>query len=79
MDMRWNLNDLYTSFDAPAYKRDFARFRELVAELSAWAKQNLTDSDNAAGKIEAYIQHQTELARLTLMLHYASLVMSVDT
>ena len=79
MDMRWNLDDLYTSFDAPEYKRDFARLKEFVGELAAWANENLSDVCNAAATIEAYIDKQAELSKLMLMLHYASLVMSVDT
>ena len=79
MQMRWNLDDLYAAFDSEEYKRDFARFKAFVAEMAAWADENLSSADNAAAKMEAYIEKQAELSKLEMMLHYASLVMSVDT
>jgi len=78
MHMRWNLDELYTAFDSPAYERDFARLKAAVVAFTAWANEALGDADNAEAKLLAYIDTTTELSRLSLMLHYASLVMSVD-
>ena len=77
--MRWDLDDLYIGFDAPAYKQDFAELSVFVADVTAWAETELSSQSNAAAKMEEYIKRQGTLARLLLMLHYASLVMSVDT
>ena len=78
MQKQWNLDVLYTGFDAPEYTKDFTRLKEAVAELNTWAAENLQTQGDTAVKITVYIDKKNELARLVLLVHYAQLVMSVD-
>jgi len=78
MQTRWNLDALYTGFDSPEYVRDFARFKEAVAEFNTWADENLQQSGGTAEKLTTFITKANEFAKLTLLIHYVQLTMSVD-
>jgi hypothetical protein len=56
MNQRWSLDELYTSFDAPEFKRDMERLDQEIEKIQKWAVDNLKDGENAAQKLEQYIQ-----------------------
>lgn len=57
--MRWNLDDLYPSFESTAFKADFARISALVDDQNEWGLTGLAGSPpdvltEAVKKFEAY-------------------------
>jgi pepF/M3 family oligoendopeptidase len=57
--MRWNLNDIYTSFDSPEFQGDVKLLGSLVAELNEWAAKGLAGDSaivlaDAIGKFGQY-------------------------
>lgn len=80
MDMRWSLDELYTSFDSKKFEDDMVAFENSIQHIKKWAVENCTDSTNPKEKIEAYINFQNEFSDLVNKLYnYGELVLSVDT
>lgn len=79
MDMRWSLDDLYTSFEAEEFKRDLARCEEQIAEMVQWVQDNLQNQDNAVAKLEYYINRNNEFINFFARLaNFTSLSLSVN-
>lgn len=79
MDMRWNLDVLYTSFEAPELKQDWEKLSAAIEELQKWAKQNLQSQADAVEKMEAYITKLTSILQTQSRLYgFAELTASVD-
>jgi len=79
LEQRWTLDDLYTSFESPEYKHDFASYKAEIAALSKWAQEELASADNAAAKLEYYVAKINELSKYNNLGSYAALVISTDT
>jgi pepF/M3 family oligoendopeptidase len=75
--MRWNLDDLYKSFDSPEFRGDVARITALKQELNEWDWSAL--QANPAGVLLACVK-KVEEYRLLLQkaYEYCSLRNSVD-
>ena len=58
--MRWNLNDLYESFESEALKNDLNKFNEDIEKVKEWVNTNLENNESAADKIETYLKSQVE-------------------
>ena len=43
MNMRWNLDKLYTSFESEELKNDIKKLEERIDGLEKWCKDNLSD------------------------------------
>ncbi len=79
MNQRWSLNELYTSFDAPEFKRDMERLDQEIEKIQKWAADNLNDGENAAQKLEQYIQMMNDFGHLYSRLGgFASLTLSTE-
>lgn len=79
MDMRWNLDVLYTSFDSPACKEDWEKLCREMNEIKSWAGQHLHSHEDAVAKIETYITKLTSILQTQGRLYaFAELTASVD-
>lgn len=79
MNQRWSLDELYTSFDALEFKRDMERLDQEIEKIQKWAADNLNDGENAAQKLEQYIQMMNEFGHLYSRLGgFASLTLSTE-
>jgi len=78
MDMRWSLDDLYTSFDSPEFLADFEAVKKEVAEFGKWAAENFASPENAGAKLEAYINRINSERKLAKLFSFAHLTRSVD-
>ncbi len=79
MNMRWSLDDLYTSFDSTQFKNDVSKIEKEISSMKAWTKTNLGDKNNAQQKLEAYMTKQNEFLNLySRVYQYAELTLSVE-
>jgi pepF/M3 family oligoendopeptidase len=79
MNQRWMLDVLYTSFDAPEFKRDMERLDQEIEKIQKWTEENLADTQMAAQKLEKYIQMMNEFYHLyTRLANFAHLTLSTE-
>ncbi|MCL2168614.1 MAG: M3 family oligoendopeptidase [Defluviitaleaceae bacterium] len=78
MDMRWNLDDLYTSFESAEFLADFETAKKKVADATAWAVENFASLDNAGEKLTAFINRSNTSIEGSKVFIYCMLVTSVD-
>ncbi|WP_352420262.1 M3 family oligoendopeptidase [Proteiniborus sp.] len=79
MDMRWSLNELYSSFESEDFKSDMEKLYKLIDELKEWAELNFSSKESAVAKAEEYIKRMSEFITLhTKLASYARLTASVD-
>jgi len=79
MNMRWDLDVLYTSFDSPECKRDWEELVQQIKDLKKWANEQLHSAENAVAKMESYITQLTSILQKQYRLYsFAELTASVD-
>ncbi|RNB68561.1 M3 family oligoendopeptidase [Brevibacillus panacihumi] len=79
MNMRWDLDVLYTSFDSPECKRDWEELVQQIQDLKKWANEHLHSADDAVAKMESYITQLTSILQKQYRLYsFAELTASVD-
>ncbi|WNC17358.1 M3 family oligoendopeptidase [Brevibacillus brevis] len=79
MNMRWNLDVLYTSFDSPECRQDWDKLCREMDEIKNWAAKELSSQDDAVVKMEAYLAKMTSILQTQTRLYsYAELTASVD-
>lgn len=79
MNMRWDLDVLYTSFDSPECKRDWEELVQQIQDLKKWANEHLHSTENAVSKMESYITQLTSILQKQYRLYsFAELTASVD-
>lgn len=79
MNMRWSLEELYTSFESDKFRDDVSKYDKCINDLKKWASENLVDANRAAEKIEKYIKMKSEFYNLYIKLSdYSELTLSVD-
>ncbi|MDF2673790.1 MAG: oligoendopeptidase, partial [Clostridiales bacterium] len=79
MNMRWSLDELYTSFESLELKKDMEKCPIAVEEIKAWANANLNLKDNAPAKIEEFIRLEIDFDNLaSRIFSFASLTSSVE-
>lgn len=77
--MRWNLDKLYTSFESKEYVEDLEKLDELIKDFTDWAEKNLNLPEDAANKIETYLNKFINLTNVfTKLISFASLTSAVD-
>ncbi|MBX4259254.1 M3 family oligoendopeptidase [Clostridium estertheticum] len=80
MDMKWSLNELYTSFESKEFKDDMISFENSIEYIKEWTLENCKTSNNPKEKIEYYIDFENKFNDLVNRLYnYAELSTSVDT
>jgi len=78
-NMRWSLNELYTSFESEEFKNDLEKYCNLINKLQSWTEKELKSKDNPAKKIEEYLVFEVELYSLySKLIAYSNLTSSVD-
>ena len=79
MNLRWSLDELYTSFESDEYSKDMEKANELIEEVKKWSASNLRSKDNGIDKIEYYISTDIKLNNLfSKLMSFAFLIVSVD-
>ena len=79
MNVLWNLDDLYTSFQSEEFLADIELAKKEIGELSSWAGENFASKDNAAEKIATFINRVNNDSKpLRKLAPYCMLVRSVD-
>lgn len=80
MDLTWNLDTLYTSFNSEKFKGDMKLFNHHIANLNEWASRNLADINRASSKIEEFLKLYNEYKSLYSCLScYSHLILSSDS
>ncbi|MCL2575177.1 MAG: M3 family oligoendopeptidase [Defluviitaleaceae bacterium] len=78
MQMYWNLDDLYTSFESPEFLADFEAVKPTIAEFTAWAQENFASTDNAGEKLTEYINKLNGNKTFMKMIVFCMLHISAD-
>lgn len=79
MNLNWNLDILYTSFEDENFTNDKIKFDTLYEELSEIIKSEFLSVENAQLKIETYLKKYTETMKtLFKLLYFGELSMTVD-
>ncbi|MDR7313859.1 M3 family oligoendopeptidase [Brevibacillus nitrificans] len=79
MNMRWDLDVLYTSFDSPECEQDWEQLCRETEDVKSWAREQLGNQENAVAKMEAYITKMTSILQKQNRLYsFAELTASVD-
>ncbi|KGG80486.1 oligoendopeptidase F [Caloranaerobacter azorensis H53214] len=79
MDLKWSLDELYTSFESEDFINDMKKLDSSIKKINDWSEINLNTKDNAIQKIEGYINIQIELNTLfEKLMSFAELTSSVD-
>ncbi|MDR2903383.1 MAG: oligoendopeptidase F, partial [Clostridiales bacterium] len=78
LSMRWQLDDLYASFEDKKFLDDLAALKTAIANLTAFAETAFADPGDAIAKLEKYISMENDLDRFQTLAYYCQLVMSVD-
>ena len=78
MDMRWNLDDLYTSFTSAEFLADFEAAKKEVAAFGIWAEEAFASTDDAGAKIEAYLNRANSNKIFMKLIAFCMLTRSVD-
>ncbi len=79
LSMDWNLDDLYTGFDSEKFKSDLAGLKKAIADLTEFAKKELTFFSDPVKCLEKYIEMMNNISRFENLSYYCQLVMSVDS
>lgn len=79
MNMRWNLDSLYTSFDSQELQRDLEETFAEIDRLKLWCRE-LDDSKDGVKAAEHYIAKLNAINdKLALLMNFAELSASTDT
>jgi len=79
MNQRWSLDELYKSFDAPEFKRDYEKCVQEIEAIKEWADKNFSDTGNAVKKMREYIKALNNFYSLyTRLYDFAYLTLSTE-
>ena len=82
MNMRWDLNPLYESFDSKLFKDEMEKLDSISKDIVKWAENNLENYDDTKGKIEHYLNFGMEsdylIDKLYRFIHLTRAVNSTD-
>ncbi|HPC24444.1 MAG TPA: peptidase M3, partial [Fervidobacterium sp.] len=77
--MKWDLSNIYASFDSDDFKNDLQRLESELALLLNWMDANFKDTSDAVEKIEYSVNKSNELSLIADRLYaYASLTLSAN-
>ncbi len=80
MELKWNLDNLYTSFESDRFKEDIQLFINYITEFNSWVENNTKDYSNSLNKLEEYIELTSEIVEISIKLAaFSQLTLSVDT
>lgn len=80
MDLTWNLDNIYTSFDSEKFKNDMRHLEESIEYISDINIQDWKNNENSVFKIEEFLKQVNKYKELYFKISiYASLIMNADT
>ncbi|QGU95542.1 M3 family oligoendopeptidase [Clostridium bovifaecis] len=80
MDMKWNLDNLYASFESKEFSNDIKSCEKHIEEFKEWVDRSTKNNEDAAYKIEEYIGMKKKILALAIkLLSFSELTLSVDT
>ncbi|MCR3760178.1 M3 family oligoendopeptidase [Clostridium felsineum] len=79
MDLTWNLDNIYTSFESEKFKEDSREFEKITARINNF-NFNMLEKDITKLKIEDFLKCISEYQRLYYKIYsYAYLIISANT
>lgn len=79
MDLTWNLDNIYTSFDSKEFKSDMEQLEKYIENIKNLNISDWENDKNPADRIEEFLRCNNEYKKLYLKLsNYAYLVMNAD-
>ncbi len=80
MSLKWNLDELFTSFESSEFKSAYEKSKRGSVELTNFSKENFNNTNNAKEKIENSLKLALKyMEPLYKIFAYCSLTFSVDT
>lgn len=80
MELKWSLEELYSSFEDVKFKEDLKKLDLLIIKIKNWIDDHTISHDHAMEKLEEHIKHSKELAEVHEKLSaFAALTLSVDS
>jgi len=80
MNMLWNLDNLYKSFESKKLKSDLKTIGEEFKNHIKWCDENFSNNENVEKKVKNFIEISNDLAdKFMTMFAFGRLNMSVDT
>lgn len=80
MNMLWNLDKLYKSFDDPRLKDDLTKVEDMMDGMQKICNTDLSDTADSQSKLVNFIERMNEFADLIGNIYsFASLTYAVDT
>lgn len=79
LSMKWNLDDLYTSFESEEFKADLENLKNAIKDITLFAEKELSTQTDHITKLERYIGMENELYRFHSLSYYCQLIISVDS
>lgn len=80
MNMTWNLDSLYPSFESEKLKGDRELLSQLIIDLKAWAEGNLKREGVSVAAIEDFLRLYNDYKSVYVcLLAYAELTLSADS
>lgn len=80
MDLKWSLNELYSSFQCDEFKKDIKLCDSLIKEYSGWVNEITKDDNNLKDKLKEYINKIIEINKVaSRLMIYSNLTFNVDT
>ncbi|ODN31410.1 M3 family oligoendopeptidase [Fervidobacterium thailandense] len=78
--MKWDLSNIYRSFEDMTFQSDLSKLEVELAELVRWTEENFSSYENFENKVAYCLEKLNELSLLSGKLQsYASLTLSADT
>ena len=79
MEMKWSLEELYSSFDSKEFKKDYEKLNELISKINNWTDKSLDNYQKKEEKMAEFIQMAGEFQKkYSLLMTFARLNQSVD-
>lgn len=80
MNLNWSLDELYPSFESDGFKNDSLNFENGLKELNIWSKENFSNFNGSANKLEEFISKMNYLEDLLgNLMSYSELQLSVNS
>ena len=80
MELKWSLDELYTSFTSEDFKDDLEGLAELIEDMKQFADIVVKDYENVKAKLEQYIERTAAFTDLVTKLgSFIELSLSVNT
>lgn len=78
--MKWDLSNIYTSFESAEFQKDLSELELGLAEFMEWVEENFSNYESTESKIAYFLERLNALSLLAGKLQaYASLTLSADT